>query len=94
MPKKKSNEPTPVLKYKSCWHAPGYRSLGVVMVDPDGREYQLSIGPKELQRLINDCADAAKQIGGHPPIDWEEYPHSVYWPEVKPWIAGTYKKTA
>jgi hypothetical protein len=60
---KKSNEPTGVLKYKSCWHAPGYRSLGVVMVDPDtGKEFQLSVGPKDLQRLINDCADAAKQI--------------------------------
>ena len=90
----KKKEHTGVLKYKSCWHAPGYRSLGVVMVDPEtGTEYQLSVGPKDLQRLINDCADAAKQMNDHPPLDWQEYPSSVYWPVVTPWMAGPSKKT-
>lgn len=84
-----------MLKYKSCWHAPGYRSLGIVMVDPDtGKEFQLAIGPEQLQRLINDCADAARQIGAHPPLDWERHPSVIYWPSISPWRAGAPKKAA
>lgn len=81
------------LSYKGCWQAPGYRQLSIVAVDEAGREYDLHIPAKELQRLINECADAAKQIGGHPPIDWDDYPVQIYWPQVSPWIAGPSKAT-
>ncbi len=86
-------KPGPNLSYKSCWQAPGYRQLTIVVTDDTGRVYDLHIGPKDLQRLINECADAAKQIGGRPPIDWDDHPAQIYWPQISPWIAGPSKET-
>jgi hypothetical protein len=76
------------LNYKGCWQAPGYRNLSIVATDDAGKEYQVHVSPKDLQRLIWECADAAKQIGTEPPIDWADYPTQVVWPQVTPWIIG------
>jgi len=82
-----------VLTLKRIWQAPGYRNLTLTMVDPQTRkEYELRVPPKDLQRLINECADAARQIGEpHPPIDWDHYPAQIYWPTITPWMAGKRK---
>jgi hypothetical protein len=81
--------PTTQLAYKNCWQAPGYRNPVFVLVDPKtGNEFELSLQPRDLQRVINECADAAKQIGGHPPIDWDQHPYPVYWPQITAWISG------
>ncbi|MGL3208728.1 hypothetical protein [Bradyrhizobium sp. BR 1433] len=82
--------PSIELKYKNCWHAPGYRDLRMVLVDPKtGEEYDFIIPSADLQRVIYDCADAAKQIGApHPPIDWDAYPAQIFWPSITPWKAG------
>lgn len=78
------------LTLQHIWTAPGYRDLRLVMLDPATRkEYELQLGPKDLQRLIYECADAVKQIGDpHPPIDWDRYPVQIHWPTVTPWAAG------
>jgi hypothetical protein len=77
------------LVYKSCWQAPGYRSPKLTFVDPaSGREYECSLSPRDLQRVILECAESAKQISSHPPIDWDEYPRQVYWPSITPWVPG------
>lgn len=76
------------LKYKSCWHGPGYRDLRFILVDETGKEHELHLPPADVQRVIFDCADAAKQIGDHPPIDWDAYPTQIIWPAVTPWKAG------
>ena|ERR1700676_1053726 len=76
------------LTYKGCWQAPGYRNLSIVATDDAGKEYQVHVAPKDLQRLIWECADAAKQIGTEPPIDWADYPTQIVWPQVTPWIIG------
>lgn len=82
----------PDLTYTACWQAPGYRQLTIVATDNTGRVYDLHIGAKDLQRLINGCADAAKQIGAHEPIDFKEHPVQIYWPQITPWIAGPSKE--
>lgn len=77
------------LKYKSCWHGPGYRDLLVVLVDEAGKEHELHLPPADVQRVIFDCAEAATQIGEpHPPIDWEQWPNQLVWPTITPWKAG------
>lgn len=78
------------LTLKSIWRASGYRDLTLTMVDPTSRmEYELHLPPKAVQRLIHECADAVRQIGEkHPPIDWDQYPTQILWPEVTPWMAG------
>ena len=77
------------LNLKSVWQAPGYRELTLVMADPATRkEYKLRLSPKDVQRLIYECADAVKQTGEpHPPIDWEEYPFQIHWPDITPWAS-------
>ncbi|MCP1832786.1 hypothetical protein [Bradyrhizobium sp. USDA 4545] len=82
-------QPRPQLTLKTCWQAPGYRSPRFVLVDEAGREYDWQLTPQVLQRVINECADAAKQIGPpRGPIDWAEYPAQVYWPQITPWAPG------
>lgn len=77
------------LTYKTCWRAPGYRDLTLVLVDPSGKEYELRLPPQDVQRLIFECADAAKQIGDpHPPLDWDAWPAQIVWPAVTPWKVG------
>lgn len=77
------------LDLKGIWQAPGYRSLTLSLIDPvSKREYDVHLSPKDLQHLINECADAAKQIGTEPPIDWDQYPSQVYWPTITPWKVG------
>jgi len=76
------------LRFKSCWRAPGYRDLDFVLIDKGGREYRLRLPPADVQRVIFECADAAKQIGDHPPLDWDRWPATIYWPVVTPWKAG------
>lgn len=62
------------LTYKTCWRAPGYRDLRLVLVDPaTGKEYELRLAPKDVQTLIFEFAEAAQQIGDQPPIDWDTY---------------------
>lgn len=77
---------TKQLEVKNIWNAPGYREISLTMIDPETmKEYRAHFPPGELQRLINACADAAKQIGYEGPIDWDRHPTTVYWPEVTPW---------
>lgn len=77
------------LTFKTCWRAPGYRDLRLVLVDPEtGKEYDLPLPPKDVQRLIFECADAAKQINDHPPLDWDVYRAQIIWPSVTPWMLG------
>ncbi len=84
------------LELKNIWNGPGYRDLSLTLVDPQTkREYDLHIPVKDMQRLINACADAVKQIGApHPPIDWDRYPTKIYWPQVTPWVDGKRPATA
>lgn len=82
----------PHLTYKSCWTAPGYRNLTLVLTDASGKEYEAHLAPKDVQRLIWECADAVKQIGADPPIDWPEYPTQIVWPQITPWIAGPQRR--
>lgn len=79
---------TPPLTYKTCWSAPGYRDLRFVLVDKTGAEYELHLPPKDVQRIIFECADAAKQINDHPPLDWEQWPSQILWPSIVPWMVG------
>lgn len=76
------------LAYKTCWHAPGYRDLRFVLTDEAGTEYELHLPPRDVQRVIYDCADAARQINDHPPLDWEQWRARLDWPEVTPWMDG------
>jgi hypothetical protein len=77
------------LTYKNCWSAPGYRDLRLVLVDPaTGKEYELQLSPKDVQTLIFECAGAVKQIGDHPPLDWEFYRAQIVWPTITPWKLG------
>ena len=78
------------LIYKTCWRAPGYRDLTLVLLDPaNGKEYELQLPPKEVQTLIFECADAAKQIGDLPPIAWDVYRAQIVWPTITPWKVGS-----
>lgn len=71
------------------WTAPGYRSITIEAVDGEGKRYRLHVPPSEMPRLINACADATKQIGVNAPIDWEQHPERVDWPnDVTPWRDG------
>lgn len=77
------------LDLKSIWNGPGYRDLLLVFVDPTSqRETEVRVQAKDMQRLINACADAVKQINMHPPLDWDIYPTQIYWPQVTPWMPG------
>jgi len=81
-------KPRTFLTYKTYSTAPGYRSLGVVAVDKDGQEYELRLNPDGLENLIFACADVAKQIGDHPPLDWDQFPRTVTWPHITTWKPG------
>jgi hypothetical protein len=77
------------LDLKHIWTAPGYRTLSLTLIDPlTKREYDVHVAPADLQRLINACADAAKQIGVEGAIDWDQHPTQIYWPAITPWKAG------
>lgn len=77
------------LVYETCWHAPGYRDMRIVARDPrTGKTYDLDLRPADVQRVIYDCADAAKQINNHPPLDWEQYRATIHWPSVVTWMPG------
>lgn len=77
------------LTYKTYSHAPGYRDLTLKLVDPaTGKEYELDLRPADIQRVIFACADATKQIGTEPPIDWETWRAQIIWPHVIPWRVG------
>lgn len=77
------------LVYENCWHGPGYRDLRVVLRDPrTGKNYDFDLPPADVQRMIWNCADAAKQIGDHPPLDWDQYRATIQWPTVIPWMPG------
>ena len=77
------------LTLKNVWHGPGYRDLRLVMIDPGTkREYEMHLAPKDVQRMIYDCADAVKQINDHPPLDWDQYPVQIHWPQITPWMPG------
>ena len=83
------------LNYKHYWVAPGYRDVLLVMVDPlTLKEYELRLAPADVQRLIFGFADATKQIGTEPPIDWDAYPTQIAWPQVTPWRAGPRKRAS
>ena len=85
-------KPTPDLDLKGIWNGPGYRDLRLDCLDPQtGRRYSVSVPAREMQRLINACADAVKQIGVEGPLDWSLHPTQIYWPEVTPWKAGPRK---
>lgn len=74
---------------KHIWNGPGYRDLRIDAVDAEtGRPHSLRIAAKDMQRLIDACADAVKQIGVNPPIDWSLHPTQIYWPQVTPWRVG------
>lgn len=82
-----------MLELKNIWNGPGYRDLLLVFVDSTTkRETEVRVQAKDMQRLINACADAVKQIGTHPPLDWERHPTTIYWPSVTPWKAGEAKR--
>lgn len=84
--------PTGPLELKHIWTAPGYRHLTLTFVNPTTKaEYDVNIVAADLQRLINSCADATRQIGIHGPIDWDLHPTQIYWPAVTPWKAGPRK---
>ena len=85
-----------MLELKNIWNGPGYRDLLLVFVDPaTKRETECRVQAKDMQRLINACADATKQIGAaHPPLDWDIHPTTIYWPSVTPWMAGKPKLAA
>ncbi len=77
------------LVYETCWHAPGYRDMSIIARDPrTGKTYDLDLRPADVQRVIWDCADAAKQINDHPPLDWDQYRATIYWPSVVTWMPG------
>lgn len=77
------------LIYENCWHGPGYRDLRMVLRDPKtGKTYDLDLRPADVQRVIYDCADAAKQINNHPPLDWDQYRTTIHWPNVVTWMPG------
>jgi hypothetical protein len=77
------------LTYKTAWRAPGYRDLTLVLVDPaTSKEYELHLPPADVQKLIFECADAAKQISDRPPIDWDTYRSQIVWPTITPWKPG------
>lgn len=77
------------LKLKGVWTAPGYRDLTLELVDAKtGQRHDLHISATEIQRLVNGCADAVKQIGFEPPIDWDLFRAQIYWPVVTPWKVG------
>lgn len=77
------------LIYETCWHAPGYRDMRIVLRDPrTAKTYDLDLRPADVQRVIYDCADAAKQINNHPPLDWDQYRSTLYWPSVTTWMPG------
>lgn len=77
------------LVYETCWHAPGYRNMRIVARDPrTGKTYDLDLRPADVQRVIYDCADAAKQINDHPPLDWDQYRTTIDWPSVVTWMPG------
>lgn len=79
---------TTYLKLQSIWNGPGYRDLSLDLIDEHTKkEYRLNIPASEMQRLINACADAVKQIGTDGPLDWGQHPAQIYWPEVTPWKA-------
>lgn len=83
------------LTFKTCWRAPGYRDLRLVLVDPTtGQEHELHLPPEHVQRLIFECADAAKQIGDHPPIDWDAWRAQIIWPTITPWKLGPAQQSA
>ncbi len=80
------------LDLKNIWNAPGYRDLRLVAVDRQtGREYSVRVAAKDMQRLISACADAVQQIGVEGPIDWDQHPTQIYWPNVTPWKSGPRK---
>lgn len=77
---------TTPLEIKQIWQAPGYRELSLTLIDPATRkEYRVQFMPTDMQRLINECADAVRQIGMGSPIDWDRYPTQIYWPTITPW---------
>lgn len=82
------------MELKNIWNGPGYRDLLLVFVDPNTkRETKVQVQAKDMQRLISACADAVSQIGDHPPLDWDIYPTTIYWPSVTPWKAGVKPST-
>lgn len=83
------------LTLKHIWQTPGYRELTLDLIDDRTRkEFSVRIRPADLQHLINACADATRQIGTEPPIDWDRHPTQVYWPDVRPWRVGPRVATA
>lgn len=80
------------LKYVTHAYAPGYRELDLRLADEAGREYRLLLPPGDVQRLIFACAEVARQIGVHPPIDWDTHRATIMWPAVIPWKAGQTNK--
>jgi len=81
------------LVYENCWHGPGYRDLRMVLRDAKtGKTYDLDLRPADVQRVIYDCADAAKQIGDHPPLDWDQHQATIHWPSITPWMPGETKR--
>jgi hypothetical protein len=77
------------IELQNIWVAPGYRDLTLRCIDPaTKKQYELRIPASGMQHLINECADAVKQIGIDPPIDWDLHPTQIYWPTVTPWKVG------
>lgn len=82
------------LRYVTSGFAPGYRDLTLNCVDSDGNEYRLELRPDDVQRVIFACADAAKQIGNDPPLDWDQYKTQIFWPNVTPWKRGDLEQSS
>ncbi len=73
-----------ILKLAGFAHAPGYRDVMLSLRCEAGREYDVTLSPAEVQRLIDALADAVAQRE-EPPLDWRQYPQPIQWPAVKPY---------
>lgn len=79
----------PRLIYKNHSAAPGYRDLKLKLADPvTGKEYEVDLRPADVETLIFACAEVTRQIGDHPPIDWDAHRAQIVWPSVTPWKVG------
>lgn len=85
----KRKQPVSRLKYLTSSYAPGYRDLTLIAVDPEtGQRFELHLPPGDVERVMFACADVVKQIGNHPPLDWDQYRATIHMPQVTPWMPG------
>ncbi len=74
-----------ILRLATIGFAPGYRDVMLSLRGEAGHEYDVTLNPAEVQRLIDTLADAvAQRPQNKPPLDWRQYPQPIQWPGGKP----------